>query len=145
MAIERIIPEAVPGPRSDYSLVSVAERNRRVAYVSGQTGRKPDGTIDQMPGAQTAVAFDNLKSLLDTVDSGPEDVIHLRTYVVGRDALDGFQAARRVIFESWFDGGRPPSNTLAIVSGLADPDALVEIEAVVSVRQDAFDKTTSRK
>lgn len=145
VAIKRINPEAVPGPRSDYSLVTVVDAGHAMVYIAGQTGRRQDGSIDPESHMQAAAAFDNLDRLLLTVDSSPRNIVHLRTYVVGRVALQGFVAARSTVFESWFEGLQPPTNTLAIVSGLADPNALVEIEAVAVVSPGPFDNPDHSK
>ncbi len=145
MAIKRIIPQGAPGPRSDYSLVSIVDAGQTIAHLAGQTGRSSDGSMDPHPRAQAAAALENLKTLLATVNSSPEGIIHTRTYLVGRDVLGDFVAAREAAFSAWFEGRNPPTNTLAIVSGLADPDALVEIEAVAIISDESFDNPASKK
>lgn len=145
VAIERIIPEEAPGPRGDYSLVSITDVGQPMAYLSGQTGRRSDGSIDSEAHAQATAAFENLETLLIAVNSGPREIVHTRTFLVGRAALDGFLTARRTIYSRWFDGRKPPSSTLAIVSGLADPQGLVEIEAVAAIPAASFDNPGAAK
>lgn len=105
----------------------------RLAFLSGQTGRRLDGSISHDPQQQAEDAFHNIALLLDAVGSGPRQITHLRTYLVGREVLSPFAAARSSVFDRWFGEDAPPSNTLSIVAGLADIDAVVEIEAIANV------------
>lgn len=133
MAIERLSPDSAPLPRGLYSQVSLTSGPHRLAFFAGQTGRRPDGSISKDARAQVADAFDNIARLLETVGSEPEHIAHLRTYLVGRDPLSPFLSARASVFNAWFADDLPPSNTLLIVAGLADCEALVEIEAVAEL------------
>lgn len=143
VATERLSPDTAPTPRGKYSQVSLTSGPHRLAFLSGQTGRRTDGSISGDPQQQAVDAFRNIAALLDAVGSGPRLITHLRTYLVGRDALSPFAAARTSVFDTWFGDDAPPSNTLSIVAGLADIEAVVEIEAVAEApplaSTDAFD------
>ena len=54
-----------------------------------------------------------------------EDIVKLTTYLTDRSHLEAFRRVRNRFFRDPF-----PPNTLLFVSGLAQPDYLVEIEAV---------------
>ena len=129
--------------------MSLTSGPHRLAFLSGQTGRRPDGSISRDPQQQAVDAFHNIAALLDAVGSGPNRIAHLRTYLVGRDALPPFVAARTSVFDGWFGDDAPPSNTLSIVAGLADCEATVEIEAVAEVQslstENAFDNPPDLK
>ena len=133
MAIDRLNPIGAPTPRGTYSQISVTSSPNRLAFVSGQTGRRPDGSISTDIAQQTVDALSNIETLLKGFGATPRGIVHLRTYLVDTDALPAFANARSDVFASWFVQEMPPSNTLAIVAGLADPDAVVEIEAVAEL------------
>jgi enamine deaminase RidA (YjgF/YER057c/UK114 family) len=138
-----------PKPRGDYSMISVTQPGDRLAFLAGQTGRLPDGTISPDSRQQVVDAFDNVETLLRSVDSGPSSIVHLRTFLVGRAVLGAFTDARAAVYGRWFGDLRPPSNTLLIVNGLADPEAIVEIEAVAATddadRSTPFDRPSHGK
>lgn len=113
--------------------MSLTSGPHRIAFLSGQTGRRRDGSISSDPQQQAEDAFRNIADLLDVVGSSPDHIAHLRTYLVGADALAPFVAARTSVYDAWLGSDAPPSNTLTIVAGLADRDAVVEIEAIAEV------------
>lgn len=61
-----------------------------------------------------------------------EDVIRLTVYLTDQASIPGSMEARR----EWFSPPYPAS-TLLIVSGLAKPEWLIEIDAVAFVEEEA--------
>lgn len=137
MIVRRFSPSGVAPPTGAYSHVSITESGVRLAWFAGQVGRRADGGMPDSAAEQTEVIFDNLDTLFGTCGLSPEDLVQLHTYVVGRDSLPGFVQARNARFSTWFRLGAPPPNTLVIVQGLADPRAMVEVEAVGVVPETA--------
>lgn len=134
MEIRKLSPEVASLPTGAYSTLALVPAGYELAWVSGQTGRRDDGSFAADVAQQTLDGFSNLGRALDGIGLSPLGIIHLRTYLVGREGLPGFKESRDTSFARWFGGGDPPASTLLIVSGLADPDAMVEIEAVVARR-----------
>lgn len=130
MAVERLSPDGVAPPTGPYSHLAITTPGVALVWLAGQVGRRRDGTIPLDPSAQTAVAFDNLEVLFLRSGLAFSDIVHFRTYLVGRTSMPGFSRARDERFARWFGSEQPPPNTLVMVEGLVDPDALVEIEAV---------------
>lgn len=130
MTVRRFSPSGVAPPTGAYSHVSVTEAGVRLAWFAGQVGRLADGGMPGSVTEQTEVIFDNLEVLFDKCGLGPDDLVQMHSYLVGRESLPGFAQARNARFSTWFGPGSPPPNTLIIVAGLADPRALVEVEAV---------------
>lgn len=100
-------------------------------YVGGQNGTGPAGDIVG-PGIreQTRQAFENVRACLQAADASFADVVKWTILCVeGVDLQEGFAAAADLLP----DGDAPPAITVAIVSGLAVPGALVEVEAVAVV------------
>lgn len=125
-------PPGVSRPTGPYSLVSQAPPGASLAWLAGQTGRREDGTMAQDPAAQTRDALSNLNALVGSLGASPSDIASLRTYVTAT-ALQGFYQGRNQVFSEWYPDGDYPVNTLLVISGLADPRAVVEIEAVLAL------------
>ncbi len=103
----------------------------RVLYVAGQTSVGPDGRLLH-PGdmkAQLERAFDNLETVLAQAGFTLANVVRLNYYVTDMAA---FGEARGVIAERLGAIDVKPAGVLLGVSLLADPGALVEIEATAT-------------
>lgn len=148
MTVERLSPPSVPTPNGLYSMVSILAAGSQTAIIAGQTGRRLDGTIGSDSATQTTDAFRRIFTLIGEIGANPGHIAHFRTLLVGREAMPGFVSARAAAFAEAFGTAPPPTNTLAFVSALADQDALVEIEAIVAVPNQAdmaFDNDMDRK
>jgi enamine deaminase RidA (YjgF/YER057c/UK114 family) len=103
----------------------------RVLYLAGQVSVGPDGRLLH-PGdmkAQLERAFDNLESVLTQAGFTLANVVRLNYYVTDMAA---FGKARSVIAERLGTLDVKPAGVLLGVSRLADPGALVEIEATAA-------------
>jgi len=100
-------------------------------FVGGQNGTGPDGeVVGPGIGEQTRQAFENLRACLRAAGAELSDVVKWTILCVeGVDMQEGFAASSEVLPRD----AEPPAITVAIVSGLAVPGALVEIEAVAVV------------
>jgi enamine deaminase RidA (YjgF/YER057c/UK114 family) len=110
--------------------------NVRTVYVGGQNGVDADGRVVGAGdiGAQTAQAMANVERALAAAGAGLADMVRCAVYVVAGQPLEpGFRAYLR----AWGERGAPPTVTVLVVPGLADPEYLVEIEAVAVVPLDA--------
>jgi len=102
-----------------------------VVVVAGQMGADSSGGFPTSDGAeQVKMAFDNLGVALAAAGLGFEHVIGFRTYVVGREMIPEFMAGRVEKFAEIYPNGIYPPNTLLIIGGLVEQEALVEIEAL---------------
>jgi enamine deaminase RidA (YjgF/YER057c/UK114 family) len=110
-----------------YTHVVVAP-DGRTAYVAGQvafdsTGQLVGGNDFQ---AQAERVFQNLRRALAGAGGSLDDVVKTTTFVTDQKHV----AALREIRAKYLDRNRPPANTMVVVSSLARPDLLIEIEAV---------------
>jgi enamine deaminase RidA (YjgF/YER057c/UK114 family) len=79
-------------------------------------------------GAQTERAFLNVLEALKAAGASQQNVVKLTINIVqGHDINLGFAAAQNV----W--GMHPTAISVLIVAGLANPQALVEIDAVAAI------------
>jgi enamine deaminase RidA (YjgF/YER057c/UK114 family) len=131
MPVELINPEGLPTP-DNYVQIGVAT-GTRTAYISGQVARDADdnpvGTGDL--AAQVEQALNNVVVAVTAVGGTFDDVAKLTVYVVDwtPDKMEAINAgAARAAERLGINPIRPA--TLVGVAALAEPDLLIEIEAV---------------
>ena len=104
---------------------SRAVRIGSMVWVAGTTATGPDGQIIGRgdPAAQTRQMLENVKAALGRAGARLDHVVRTRIYV--RNVADWETIGR--VHGQYFGQVRPAA-TLVEVSGLVDPDMLVEIE-----------------
>jgi enamine deaminase RidA (YjgF/YER057c/UK114 family) len=123
-------PDALP-QNPAFSQAVVVEGPVRTVYLGGQNAVTADGSVvgDTLV-EQTRQALTNVAAVLAEAGGRLADVVRLTVAVVeGQPVADGFAAFREV----WGDAGEPPALTVYIVSGLANPRFLVEIDAIAAL------------
>lgn len=119
-------PKDVHEPLGSYSH-QIEISNERLLVISGQVGRRQDGTIPEDPYEQLDLAFENILRNLRAANMDVKDLIKLTYYLVGEFDT----AKRREIILSRLQGNQPCS-TLLYVAALASPAFRVEIDAWAS-------------
>src|ERR1700744_5465751 len=112
-----------------YSHVVTVATPGKIIYVAGQLGRDASGNI--VPGgmrAQLEQTFKNLDACLKAAGASWADVVKTNTFVTDYAA---FSQCRDVRMRH-FSVATPTSTTIQI-SGLAQPEAMVEIEMVAAI------------
>jgi enamine deaminase RidA (YjgF/YER057c/UK114 family) len=114
-----------------YSPASTVEAGQLFS-LAGQLGGMPDGSLpgDGSVFAQTKQSFANLGGVLAGLGLGFGDVLRFNTFIVGRDSIPEFMAARLEVFAEIYPDGAYPPNTLLLVAGLVEEQFSVEIEAL---------------
>ena len=126
-----INPPSLTKPNG-YTHVVVAPDNRTV-YVAGQVALDSTG---QLVGAgdfkaQAERVYENLRRALTSVGGSLDDVVKTTTFITDIKNLPALREVRARISRS----GRPPANTLVVVSSLARPELMIEVEAVAVLSQ----------
>jgi enamine deaminase RidA (YjgF/YER057c/UK114 family) len=117
-----------------FSQVVTVQGNGKTIYIGGQDALNAKGEIVGKGdiGAQTEQVMKNLETALSACDATFENVIKLSIYIVqGQDIRKGFQASQKFLGEL----KHPPVITGFFVSALANPDYLVEIDAIAFVSE----------
>ena len=96
--------------------------------IAGQVGVRPDGTTAEGTFAQCEQAFANIGGLLREAGMGPENLCHLRIFLIDRADIPDLRAAR----SAFLGPDLKVPSTLVIVSGLVDPAWRVELEIVAA-------------
>jgi enamine deaminase RidA (YjgF/YER057c/UK114 family) len=115
-----------------YTHVVVAPDGRTV-YVAGQVAFDSTGQVVE-PGdfrAQAEQVFQNLRRALASVGGSLDDLIKTTTFVTDLKNV----AHLREVRGKYLDRAHPPANTLLVVSSLARPELLLEIEGVAVLSQ----------
>jgi len=127
MDIEKINPAGVHFNPSCAHAVLVSGAGR-LLFLGGQNGVDIAGNVVMGLRAQTEQALRNLLSVLGAGGAVPENIVKMTVYLVdGADPEEAFAAASRV----W--GRRPTAMTVIMVAGLANPDFLIEIDAIAAM------------
>ena len=95
--------------------------------LSGQVGKKEDGTVPNDPIEQLDVALENLFRNLQFANMSVKDIVKITFYLVGE--MDA--AKRRDVIASKLQEHKP-CMTLLFVAALASPIYKVEIDAWAS-------------
>jgi enamine deaminase RidA (YjgF/YER057c/UK114 family) len=104
----------------------------KTVYVGGQNAVDTSGKIVGQGdiAAQTEQVMQNIQAALAAGGASLEHVIKWNLYIVqGQPLQPGFEVFQRV----WNRRPNPPAITAAFVAGLANPDFLIEIDAIAIV------------
>lgn len=126
-----INPPSLAKP-TGYTHVVVAPDGRTV-YVAGQVALDSTGGLVGAGDfrAQAEQVFRNLDRAMTSVGGSLQDVVKTTTFITDLKYLPGLREVR----SQHLDTAYPPASTLLVVSSLARPDLLIEIEAVAVLRR----------
>ncbi len=112
---------------------SHAVRMGDLIFVSGQVAQNQDGEIVGKgdPKAQAEQVYRNLEAVLTACGSGVDRIGKMNILITSLDHLPAIRDVRDRVFAPI---GHVPASTLAVISSLAHPDYLVEIEVVAAPR-----------
>jgi enamine deaminase RidA (YjgF/YER057c/UK114 family) len=108
---------------------AVVTAGPRTVYCSGQVAWDAEEQIGSEDlGAQTRRALRNVERVVTAAGGALVDVVSLRIYIVG-EHIRNTHAVREALLAT-FDPAAQPAATWIGVVALANPDFLVEIEAI---------------
>jgi enamine deaminase RidA (YjgF/YER057c/UK114 family) len=121
-------PKGIPEPRGYTQVVKVTEPGSLV-YIAGQVPLDGEGEIVGRGDIEKQVrqVFTNLETALASVGATFNDVVKMTTYML--NIAGGLDTYRKIRLE-YLGNARTPANTLVEVKRLANPDYLIEIEAI---------------
>ena len=131
MTVEHLNPETLHSNPVFSQAIAVSGPHRTI-FVGGQNAVAADGTIIGKgdAAAQTVKSMQNIQAALEAGGASPADIVKLTIYIVqGHLSREVFLASQEV----WGPQPNPPTISVLQVAGLANPDFLVEIDAVAVV------------
>jgi reactive intermediate/imine deaminase len=122
---KRVNPPGLARPTGYTHVVQV--EGGRTLYVSGQVARDQTGNVVGKGDfrAQTRQVFENLKTALASCGATLDDVVKITIFVTDASEIQGFREIRDAYFTK-----APPASSFFQVVRLAQPDFMVEVEAI---------------
>ena len=112
-----------------FSQIAITKGNGNTIYIGGQNAITKDLEIIGKGDIklQTEYVLKNIEIALNSCNAALDDLFKLTIYIVqGQDVRKGFEGAQNFLKKL----SNPPVITGVIVAGLANPEYLVEIEAM---------------
>ena len=123
--MDKITKVSVPGvPEAAGNIYSNALMVGNQLILSGMISSDTSGDAYE----QSVACLEQIKNLVIGCGGRIEDVAKLTVYLTSMDSRPGFGQARSEYFS-----GRMPCSTLVVISALARPGALVEVEAMAFI------------
>ncbi len=126
MALKRHNPKTVP-LAGKYSHGVEVPPSARTLFVSGQVGTDAKGKLAAGIEKQCDNVWKNIGAVLKSAGMGYADVVKVTAYLTDPRYIGAYRAMRDKYVHDPL-----PASTLLLISGLATPDMLVEIEVVAA-------------
>lgn len=128
MAKEIINPASMATP-TGYSYA--VKKAGTPVYISGQVAQDSAGNLVGKgdAGAQAEQVMQNLRAVCEAAGGTLDDIVRITVYVTDL----AYRPAVGAVRLKYFSEGSYPGSTFVVVSSLATPDYLVEIEAIAVV------------
>lgn len=126
--MQRNNPETIHPPLGGYVHTIRVPAGSDLLFIAGQVGADRQGRVPAGARAQTRQVFANLGACLEAEGLSFRDIVRLTVYLTDAAFIADMRAERQAAL----GGLEPPTSTLLIVSGLANPDYLVEIDAIAA-------------
>ncbi|MEM9472997.1 MAG: RidA family protein [Pseudomonadota bacterium] len=114
-----------PAPFSRYSQAMRVSAGKDLVFVSGQVGVDTDGNLADSEKGQHEQCWRNILAILADQGLGAKDIIEMTVYITTQEGVPIYREVRDEMLD-----GHEAASTLLIISGLANPDWLVEIGVV---------------
>ena len=130
---KEIFSPATLSPPVGYSHVAKVSKGTLV-YLAGQVASDASGKLvgEGNFEAQVEQVFANLKLGLEAAGATMADIVKMNVYLVAE--VDQAEVPKfRAVRDRYVNVAKPPASTLVVVTRLARPGWLVEIEAIAAI------------
>jgi len=121
-------PQSIAKPVGAYSHSVEIPAGARLLSIAGQAGIRPDGTLAEGFEAQHEEIWKNVLAILEDANMGPENLVHLNVYSTDPTGIRFLKPHR----EKFLPEGYLATSTWVVVSALANPNWVVEMEALAA-------------
>ena len=124
-------PQSLHKPFSTYSHGIKVDGAQQIIFCAGQVSGDKDGNIFGKDDfwVQGHQVMANLRDVLAEGGATFADIVKATIFVVGQE----YAQPGRDLCGEYFDKDNPPANTLVVCQALADPDFLVEVQAIAVI------------
>ena len=126
--IQLLNPKTISAPNGTYSHGVLVTEASKFLVISGQVAIKSDGTVPDSLIEQCEVVWGNILAILEESDMSIKNLIKINSYLTSPEQIKNFVEIRAKYLQ-----GHCPASTLVVVSALADPRFLIEIEGYASL------------
>ncbi|TXL71329.1 RidA family protein [Vineibacter terrae] len=126
MALKRHNPKGV-ALMGRYSHAVELSPGQRVIYASGQVGVDSKGKIAAGIEKQCDLVWKNIGAILRSAGMTYGDIVKINGYLTDARFIGAYRSVRDKYVHDPM-----PASTLVLVTGLASPDMLVEVEVVAA-------------
>ncbi len=114
-----------PAPFSRYAQAVRVAAGSDLVFVSGQVGVDVAGKLAADERGQHVQAWENALAILADQHLGPEHIIEMTVYITDPSGVPVYREVRDQMMQ-----GHEAASTLLIISGLANPDWVVEVAVI---------------
>ena len=120
-----------PGVSKPQGYSHAVKKSGTPVFLAGQVALDADGRLVGAGdvAAQVELVFQNVRTVVEACGGTMDDIVKITVYVTDAAYRPAVAAARARHFAE----GRYPASTYLVVSALAIPELLVEIEAVAMI------------
>ena len=121
---EVIQPSTASVPKGSWSQ---GIRTGDLLFIAGQVGENSDGEITAPDDfqVQATMAFENVGKVIEAAGGSKDDIVKITAFLTNREDFPTYNQIRTNFFQGDF-----PASTTVVVKELANPDFLLEIEAI---------------
>ena len=125
MSVTVVNPKDIRKPAGPYSHGLVVEPGKRWLFTTGQVAITLEGEIPEGAEAQSLLVWQHLKALLVEAQMEVTNIVKTTVHVTSAETMAIHNKVRNTIL-----GSHCPVTTATIVSALANPRYLVEVDIV---------------
>ena len=125
-------PASFGAPRGPYSPAVLVTSPSAILYLAGQVPTDGEGAIvgEGDFTAQAYKVFENIGVVLAEAGMDFSNVVKFTNYLVSADYMPELRAVRSDLWGKFFPDGAFPADTLLVISRLASPEFLLEVDCV---------------
>jgi 2-iminobutanoate/2-iminopropanoate deaminase len=126
--VKRYCIDGVNPTGGRFSHVGEVAKGGQIFYLAGQTAGRPDGNVARDIRGQAAQVFKNIEGVLKGCGMSFDNIVKTTTYLVNPDDISVWREEQAKALGPDI----VPASTLLIISRLARPEYLIEVEVVAA-------------
>jgi len=123
--MQAVNPASIPQPNGTYNHGVLVHRPENLLFISGQVAIDRAGVIPDSLEEQAELVWGNVHAILKEAGMSMSNVVKIMSFITRAEDFPAFAKIRARHL-----GDHRPASTLLVVSALAHPKFLVEVEAI---------------
>lgn len=126
--VTKLNPSTISPPNGTYSHGVLLSPQAKTLFIAGQVAIRPDGGVPETLEEQSEVVWTNVVAILASAGMTINNLVKINSYITRAADFQKFAAIRAKYLKD-----HRPASTLVVVSALADPRFVVEVEGVAAI------------